>query len=138
MHSSLSHINVKSHEDIADCCVVSIVQISDTKLLCAEYDNKCLKVVDVEVYTITKRRQLAYPPYDMTLLPECRVAVTLPDIRHIHLHTTDGDLDQCASIAADSRCLGIHWTGNQLLVSYWNPVAKVQLLDLAGRVLKTI
>ena len=136
--TAVSQINVKSSKDSADCCIVGIVQISDTKLVCADFDNKCIKVADVETNTITSRRQLAYHPCDITLLPESRVAVTLSDIMQIHLHTTDGDLDQCGSIAVDGECLGIHWTGNPLLVSYGDPEPTVQVKDLAGRVRKTI
>ena len=90
---AVSQIKVKSGEDTADCGIVGIVHISDNKLICADFNNKSIKVADVETNTLTKQRQLAYPPFDITLLPESRVAVTLPDIRQIHLHTTEGDLD---------------------------------------------
>ena len=136
--TAVSQINVESIKDTADCCIVGIVQISDTKLLCADFANKCLKVTNVETNTITSRRQLTYPPYDITLLHESRVAVTLPGTNKIHLYTTDGGIDQCGSIAVDGACWGIHWTGNKLLVSYALPVPKVQIMDLVGRVLKTI
>lgn len=130
-------LNIESPEEGKNE-ISCITEFSTTELLFTDMAQRCLALFDITSNTTIKKRVLISRPWDTTMLPWSKIAVTLPHSKQIAFFTADHFLFPCCSIGVFGECRGIQCAENKLVVSFTSPHALVQIIDLSGRVLKTI
>lgn len=139
-HGSLTHkedINVRLKSDPKMCDISGCVLLSPSKLLLADFKNKKLKVVDTQTKTVTEEKTLDSGPYDITLLPEHQIAVTMPDKKEIAIMTTAGELSTVNRIPVNRQCRGITYNEDRLYLACQKPDS-VLVIDMEGDVKTTV
>ncbi|XP_053400395.1 uncharacterized protein LOC123556353 [Mercenaria mercenaria] len=70
-------INVKSFSDGRDCFISGKVTLNDTTLACTDWFNSKVKLFDITRGTLSSELAVEPEPWDLTLVPNKEVAVTL-------------------------------------------------------------
>lgn len=135
---STSKIHIKTLEDSQSCFISGILELSANRLILADYQNSCLKLLDLKSSTVIKRKPLKSKPRDVTKLSCVCIAVSCPEAKQIHLLTADHNLDTVDTLPVAGECLGLSCTGDKFVVSYTTPKPQVQILNLKGKVLQSI
>lgn len=133
----LADINVKADNDVFDCDVTGMVMIGSRKLVVADTDNRSVKCLDTKLNRITSQLVFSSGPWDLTVVHRGQLAITLPSERLIQFVLTSGGLTKDRHMKVSGECHGIAYRRGCLIVSFRSP-GKVQLMNLQGRVLKSI
>ncbi|XP_053390891.1 uncharacterized protein LOC128553740, partial [Mercenaria mercenaria] len=81
------NIKVKTKSDRKECCITGCVVLSSNKLLAADYYNGKLKVVDIKNKAIREETTLSSKSWDIAVMPQDHIAVTMPDKKEILIMT---------------------------------------------------
>jgi hypothetical protein len=117
--------------------------ISESLLAIVDKGNRNLKIIGINNDKITSNVLLSSPPYDITVVPDDKLAVTLPEEKKIQfLSIVLPKVDVVTpekSLTVSGACHGIDFIRNErkLIVTYLNP-GTVEILDLDGTVDRTI
>jgi hypothetical protein len=76
-------LNAMSPDDPKECEVSGLCLISESLLAIVDKENKIVKIIDINNDKITANVFLSSPPYDMTIVPDDKLAVTLPEEKKI-------------------------------------------------------
>ncbi|XP_045178166.2 uncharacterized protein LOC123538265 [Mercenaria mercenaria] len=135
-NSQLSHkedINVRTETDSWSCSIFGCALLSSDILVLTDYNNKKLKVVNTLTKTVVDEKTLDSTPFDVAVLPEDEIAVTMPDKGEILIIRTNGQLSTSRSIKVQGRCRGITYHQDHLYVVCASPSC-VLVLDTKGNV----
>lgn len=135
--SKLKDINVEATEDKRDCAITRILFLAPDVLVLVDYNNFCIKRIDISSNTITSYLPLPSWPWDITQLDAMQAATTLPMQKKIVIISTNEVLSLVETISVNGECRGIDSTADKIIVSFINP-AKVEVLDHSGKVLNKI
>ncbi|XP_052816151.1 uncharacterized protein LOC128242833 isoform X2 [Mya arenaria] len=130
-------INVRTTQDKKTCWISSSALISPGLFLLADFNNSCVKLVDVSTRTVTARLQLPGYPCDVCVPADDQAAVTFPYNSMIQLVSTKGGQLSCGKeIKVSPDCRGITSYDNRLYVSYQsNP--RIEVMTLDGHIIST-
>ncbi|XP_060589370.1 uncharacterized protein LOC132744633 [Ruditapes philippinarum] len=132
-----SEINVHSNADKNDAVISNMLLLSSDTLLCVDYANTSVKMIDMK-HKYTRSQVLLDGPWDITFVATDQIAVTLPGIKKIQfLSVTDKKLTPIREIKVNGQCRGISHYQNTLVVSFVEP-PKLQILTLDGVVVRNI
>ncbi|XP_053391788.1 uncharacterized protein LOC128554543 [Mercenaria mercenaria] len=130
-------INVRTKSDKRDYCISGCALLSSHKIVLADEDNSKLKVVDRQSKVVIEEKSLDSGPWDVTVLPQDQIAVTMPDSNEIYIMSTAGKLSIIRKIPVTGECRGITYHQDRLYVICWDPRC-VRILDIQGNVQNTI
>ncbi|XP_053383696.1 E3 ubiquitin/ISG15 ligase TRIM25-like [Mercenaria mercenaria] len=85
-------INVRIKSDQNDCYITGCAVLSSHKIVLADENNSKLKVVDRQSKVVIEEKSLDSKPWDITVLPQDQIAVTMPNRREIYLMSTASKL----------------------------------------------
>ena len=109
--------------------------LPDGRLAVVNNRSHYLVVVDVKAKMIVSRLLLPSEPWDITKIPQNRLAITLFSAKTIQIVQVSGaDLTLLNTVKTDRLCLGIAY-GRERLIVVCPPV--VQIMNLSGDVYKT-
>ncbi|XP_052807344.1 E3 ubiquitin-protein ligase TRIM71-like [Mya arenaria] len=126
-------ISMKSPTDNTDCHVSSMLQLAGSRLLLADFNNNKIKVVNLQTNSLVFQISVPGQPWDICLLPEDRVAVTIANNR-IQFLETRGKLAFGDHIKVNGDCRGIAYHEDSLIVSFFD--GKVAVLNMNGHVIR--
>ncbi|XP_052776660.1 uncharacterized protein LOC128214306 [Mya arenaria] len=128
-------IPVKFTIDTKVCIISSMLLLPINRLLLADWNNKTLKLVDLQTSSMVSHVSMPGQPWGMCLIQGDRVAVTMSR-SGIQFLETQGQLILSDSILVDGDCRGIANHDGSLIVSYF--FGKVEILDMKGDVIRKI
>ncbi|XP_045205886.2 uncharacterized protein LOC123558074 [Mercenaria mercenaria] len=128
-------INVKSSSDRMGCNISGIAALSDTTIACTDWNNHKIKLIDVTDGTLSSEIDVEPDPWDLTLVPNKEIAVTLNSAQKIQFLSFKQSLCKSRFIKVNGKCRGITYSKDRLVVSY-DKDPKVEILNLRGKVLK--
>lgn len=96
-----------------------------------------MKTVATTSSTILSRLSLSSNPWDISLLPQDRAAVTLYIVKKIQIISTKDMHLAVRTVNVDSDCRGISATKDNLIVSFVYP-EKVDIMDFQKTVLVSV
>jgi hypothetical protein len=108
--------------------------LPDGRILLADRTNRKLKMFTGNFLPITNLL-LSSKPWDVTLISDKEVAVTLPAECRIQFVTIDGSyLTQTRSISTDEPCFGLCYTDGKILtVTYDGDPPNLKVLSPTGK-----
>jgi DNA-binding beta-propeller fold protein YncE len=136
-YTFIQDINVKSDTDEKDWYILGMTLVSDSALVLCDYENQCLKLVDINESIIKDILILQSWPFGITSISNDQIVVALADCYQIQLVSVRDKLTLDRSIKTNGKCLDVKMMNNQLYLSFWKPV-KFQILQLTGAIIKTI
>ncbi|XP_060568392.1 uncharacterized protein LOC132726994 [Ruditapes philippinarum] len=123
------NINVKTSSDTKECHITGITISPQNQLFVADYDNKSIKMIDINSEEI-KQLQIESKPRDVTIVTRDTLAVTLPGtIQFISFSSNSLSLKN--KLKVDGYCYGISHHQGKFAVTFILPV-KLQIMDLKG------
>ncbi|WAR30457.1 hypothetical protein MAR_032999 [Mya arenaria] len=130
---------VQSDGDDEQGSITGMTVVEDRLLVAVDDDYNCLRCFDLSTSTqISRYDKQVNGPYDITTLPGSRVAVTFPydgEIHFFEVKSQSGEFLFIKKINVDSRCIGIVYSDDKLIVSYMGYIPnKVQILDMEANV----
>ncbi|XP_053383608.1 uncharacterized protein LOC123535591 [Mercenaria mercenaria] len=126
-------INVKTKSDKNECGITGYTVLSSNKVILADNNNNKLKVVDTYSKAVIEEKELDSEPYDIAVLPQDKIAVTMPEKEEILIMKTNGKLSISRRIPMKKCCNGITYHQGQFYVVCWHPYS-VHLVDTHGNV----
>jgi hypothetical protein len=132
----IRHLNAMSTHDSKECEVTGLCVISES-LVAIDKGNKTVKIIDINYDKITAKLLLSSVPYDITVIPDDKLAVTLPKekkIQFLSLALPKADaVTPDKTLTVTGACHGIDFIRNErkLIVTYLNP-GIVEIFDLDG------
>ncbi|XP_053402779.1 uncharacterized protein LOC128558036 [Mercenaria mercenaria] len=133
----IGEVSVKSFTDGYNCFITGMVAIAPDTLVCTDYNNYSVKLIDINADKITSELKLTAGPLDITYVSYDQLAVTVAEEKKICFLSFRNGLSKTRDIAVDGKCYGIAYSKNRFVVSYINP-PKVEILSLDGKVLQHI
>ncbi|XP_053388611.1 uncharacterized protein LOC128551721 [Mercenaria mercenaria] len=130
------HIKVKTKSDYS-CIITGCAILPSNKLVLADNTNCKLKVVDRQSKAVIEEKNLDSNPWDIAVLPQNQIAVTVPGNKEILIMKTAGKLSTVRKIKVTCECYGIFYHQDYLYVFCQSPNS-VLVLDTQGNVQNTI
>ncbi|XP_053390561.1 uncharacterized protein LOC128553438 [Mercenaria mercenaria] len=131
------YINIKTKSDQEECFITGCVVLSSNKLVAADYDNYKLKVVDIKNKAVIEETTLSSNPWDIAVMPQDHIAVTMPEKKAILIMTTAGKLSITRKFPVKGECSGIAYHQGHLYTVCIDPKC-VFITDTQGNVQNTI
>lgn len=133
---SETRFNDKSEEDKVIPFLSGLEFISDDHLVAADYENRCLKLIQLSTANVISIVPMNTEPWDVTKVKQNLLAVTLPIKKKIQFFSFKSTtLTKAQEVEVNGDCRGIQSKQDKLFVTFVD-IPKVQMLDLHGNVLK--
>ncbi|XP_053407735.1 uncharacterized protein LOC123547507 [Mercenaria mercenaria] len=138
-YSHQGSVSVKTTQDKNMCYVTGMALLTPSKLVLTDYNNQSIKMIDTNSNSISHQLKPETAPGDLTLVTRDQLAVTLPGknkIQFVSASSNKLSLKHTFKVD-DGFCNGLSCYQEKLVVSFVKP-SKLQIIDLNGKVLKTI
>ena len=130
--------DAKTPSDTRNCCLSSVLFLSDKRILLADQNNQKIKLFEDNGSLIYEQAFTTWPR-DFTELGNNKVAVTLPKERKIEIFYLGDKLKNLETIRMMDECWGITYSNNALIVGCIGPdKGNIKLLTLDGVEIDTI
>ncbi|XP_060600979.1 uncharacterized protein LOC132754381 [Ruditapes philippinarum] len=126
--------NVKVKSDKDDCNIRSACCMEDGTIILTDYNNKKLKRLHRYNYTVTDFCDLPGGPWEVCMINNTQVAVTIPSKQEVHFISLERNMKTTNKINTDFKCFGLAYVNNNLYFS--DGVTSVYMYTLSGRKLK--
>ncbi|XP_045206765.2 E3 ubiquitin-protein ligase TRIM71-like [Mercenaria mercenaria] len=137
-YSHQGEICVSTSQDKGTCFITGMTVPTSDILIVADYGNFSIKMIDSKSYSIIGLLKLDRSPWDVTTVSEDKLAVTTPYSKEIQFVSFKSNrLKRKGTIKVEGTCYGIYCYKEQLIVLFKSP-AKLQIIDLKGKVLKSV
>ncbi|XP_060605730.1 uncharacterized protein LOC132758192 [Ruditapes philippinarum] len=123
--------NVKVKSDENDCVIESACCMEDGTIILADYNNKKLKRLNRYNYTVTDYCDLPGQPWQMCMINNTQVAVTIPSKKEVHFISLERKMKKTNNINTDYKCFGLTYAYNNLYIS--DQYTSVYMFTLLGR-----
>ncbi|XP_052817116.1 uncharacterized protein LOC128243399 [Mya arenaria] len=135
--SMTEEVLVQSPMDENSCRITGCVLVTPTTMAVADCNNSAVKIVDIQNNSIVRYFRLCAAPWDVTILPNDEIAVTLQLKKFVQIIALDSR-NQEVFLKVDGDCRGIDYVHKlrALVITFVDP-EKVELIDLQGTPLKT-
>ena len=139
-HTSL---HIKDVNDDKNCRITGLTLISSNHLVAADNLNLSVKLIDANENKVISTMKLESAPWDVTLVSDNKVAVTIPEKKMVELLSIDENLTfdrTCEKhITCSGICYGITKYNETILVTVTQGgIAKLEQYDFEGTLLKTV
>ncbi|XP_060587036.1 uncharacterized protein LOC132742315 [Ruditapes philippinarum] len=128
--------NVKVVSDRKKCYIRSACCMEDGTIFLADYYNNKLKRLHRYNYTVTKYWDLHGKPYQVCLINNTQVGVTVPSQKKVYFTSDSGKKKTTNEIKTDFECFGLAYANNNLYISDEN--TSVYMYTLSGKKLQQI
>ncbi|XP_060594951.1 uncharacterized protein LOC132748938 [Ruditapes philippinarum] len=128
--------NVKVKSDINNCCITSACCMEDGTIILADYNNNKLKRLHSYNYIVTDYCDLPGMPWQVCMINNTQVAVTLQSKKEVHFISLERQLKTTNKIKTDFVCYGLAYANNNLYIS--DSKTSVYMYTLSGRKLHQI
>ncbi|XP_045165632.2 uncharacterized protein LOC123529384 [Mercenaria mercenaria] len=129
-------VQYKGTISVKECAVTALVMISPSKMIVADYNNKCIKLINVEKGTLISEITLSSGPHDAISLPQNKLAVALNNEKCIQIvSVTSTGMSFCGRIDVRELCHGVAYCQDKLIVACNYDPGKVIILNFAGKIL---
>ncbi|XP_045174500.1 uncharacterized protein LOC123535814 [Mercenaria mercenaria] len=135
LFAKLTHIgdiNVKTKTDKNECWITGCAILSSNKVILADCNNNKLKVVDTQSKAVIDEQRLDSVPWDIIVLPQDHIAVSVPNKKKILVLTTVGKFSIIHRIQS-VECRGITYHQGHLYVCCLDPLS-VMKVDTQGKI----
>lgn len=130
--------DAKTPSDTRNCCLSSVLFLSDKRLLVADQNNQKIKLFKDDGVLVYEQAFTTWPR-DFTELGNNKIAVTLPKERKIEIFYLGDKLKNLETIRMVDECWGITYSNNNLIVGCIGPdKGNIKLLTLDGIEIDTI
>jgi DNA-binding beta-propeller fold protein YncE len=126
--------NVKVKSDNDSCHIKSACCMEDGAIILADFSNNKLKRLHSHNYTVTDYCDLPAYPWQMCMINNTQVAVTVPSLMEINFISLEGKMKTTNKIKTDFTCYGLAFANNNLYIS--DGGTSVYIYTLSGRKLK--
>ncbi|XP_060593629.1 E3 ubiquitin-protein ligase TRIM71-like [Ruditapes philippinarum] len=130
-------IQVQPPSDKSRSNILGMVLISTTNMIVADYNNKKIKIINIDTGTLVSEIILSSSPRDVIKLPQNKLAVALPAEKCIQIVSyTDTSLSLDRRIDVGESCYCVAYCQDKLVVGCnFNP-GKLVILDLDGNIIQ--
>ncbi|KAL4216742.1 hypothetical protein ACF0H5_024465 [Mactra antiquata] len=140
--SKQAEILVRTSEDVRDCWITGITEVSEGHLALIDCINNSIKLCDSVNKKVLSRllfgKTETDKPWDVTLISDNVVAVTFPYGQLIQFVSVSNKLNiMKQKLKTAGECQGICFHQDKLIVTYRYP-GKLEILDLKEKVIKSI
>ncbi|XP_053391542.1 uncharacterized protein LOC128554306 [Mercenaria mercenaria] len=128
-------------EENSFCCFTGLAVLNTNCIVVADHGNMSVKLVDVEEDKILSRLKLTTAPWDVTVISDKQIAVTIPEIKTVHFVSITGGntLDkQEKQISLSGKCYGVTNSHDTIIVTLCEPTPKYEQYNLDGTLLHSI
>ncbi|XP_053398941.1 tripartite motif-containing protein 2-like [Mercenaria mercenaria] len=130
--------DAKTPSDTRNCCLSSVLFLSDKRILLADQNNQKIKLFKDNGSLVYEQAFTTWPR-DFTELGNNKVAVTLPKERKIEIFYLGEKLKNLETIRMVDECWGITYSNNTVIVGCIGPdKGNIKLLTLDGVEIDTI
>ena len=130
-------ICVKSSDETQGSWITGITVLPNGNIAVADDNNYSVKIIDTHLDKVIHRHQLSSWPWDLTVIPGDRLAVTLPFIHSVQYLNTSKELNFANTLTLKDKPYGIAYHSGQLVVACVGDARVVQILSLEGVVQRT-
>ncbi|XP_060587229.1 uncharacterized protein LOC132742771 [Ruditapes philippinarum] len=123
--------NVKVKSDKNNCHITSACCMEDGTIILADYNNNKLKRLHSYNYTVTDYYDLPGGPWQVCMINNTQVAVTVPSQKSVHFISLSGKMKTSNKIKTDFECYGLAYANNNLYIS--DSDTSVYMYTLSGR-----
>ena len=124
-------IDCKTPSDTRNCCLSSVLILSDRRLLIADQNNQKIKLFKDDGALIYEHPFTTWPR-DLTELDNNRIAVTLPKERKIDIFYLGDKLKSLESLRLQHECWGITFNSNLIVGCIGQDYGCLKFLTLDG------
>ncbi|XP_052759870.1 uncharacterized protein LOC128202772 [Mya arenaria] len=138
--SRSTDISIKTPEDTSDCRITGSAFLRPGILLLADYDNQCVKTVDLTTGNRMERLSLDGHPWDVCVLPGNKAAVTLTGKIYsmVQFITTWNGLETDKCIKMSGWCRGIAHSDGRLYLTFTDKSPRIEVRTVNEEHLLTI
>ncbi|XP_060602491.1 E3 ubiquitin-protein ligase TRIM45-like isoform X2 [Ruditapes philippinarum] len=129
--------NVTFPSDKERSNVVGMVMVSATEMVIADYDNKNIKMIDVNSGSLLSEETLSSAPRDVIRLPQNDLAIALPGEKCIQIMSyIDTSLSLDRRIDVRELCNCVAYCKDKLVVGCNYNLGKLVILGLDGKLIQ--
>jgi hypothetical protein len=129
-------IQLQPSSDESRSDIFGMVMISTTNMIVADYNNKKIKIINIDAGTLVSEIILSSPPRDVIKLPQNKL-VALPDEKYIQIVSyTDTSLSLDRRIDVGEWCYCVAYCQDKLVVGCNCNPGKLVILDLDGNIIQ--
>ncbi|XP_053383736.1 uncharacterized protein LOC123536695 [Mercenaria mercenaria] len=135
--TNIGDINVQTILDNFKHWITGCVVLSSNKVMIVDGNNCSLKVVDTQSKVVIEEKTLESRPWDICILPQDHIAVTMPDQKTILVMATNGKISIIRRIPFQGKCGGVTYHQDHLYVVCLGPICVIKI-DIQGNVIDMI
>ncbi|XP_060586487.1 uncharacterized protein LOC132742178 [Ruditapes philippinarum] len=109
--------NIKVMSDKSNCYITSACCMEDGTIILADYNNYKLKRLHSYNYTVTDYYDLPGGPWQVCMINNTQVAVTVPSQKSVHFISLERKMKTTNKINTDFLCFGLAYSNNNLYIS---------------------
>lgn len=129
--SVVDHFNVNGQGDKKKPWITGLAALPNGNVVAADRNNSVLKLVDIGAKTIISTLVLPGRPFDVTMMHENQIAVSMPDLKKIRVLSADLSKISFWDIDINVNCYGICFRRGKLFSCCKLPNA-LKVIDLYG------
>ncbi|XP_053390078.1 uncharacterized protein LOC128553000 [Mercenaria mercenaria] len=130
-------INVKTKSETDPKFITGCAVLSSHKVIIADFDNKTLNAIDTDSKVIKEMKKIDSEPWDIAVLPQDQIAVTIPGMSVINIMTTASKLSVVRITPVKGRCRSVTYHQDNIYVVCKNPT-RILSMDIRGNVHRKI
>ncbi|XP_060605722.1 uncharacterized protein LOC132758183 [Ruditapes philippinarum] len=123
------NVKVKSDENV--CYIRSACCMKDGTIILTDRSNNKLKCIHSYNYTVTDYCDLSGRPWQVCMINNTQVAVTIPSKKEVHFISLERKMKTTNKIHTDFECYGLAYANNNLYIA--DNDTSVYMYTLSGR-----
>jgi DNA-binding beta-propeller fold protein YncE len=110
-------VNIKVNSDEDNCYITSACCMEDGMIILADDNNKKLKKLHSQNYTVIDYCDLLEAPWQVCVINKAQVAVTVPSQKEVQFISIETPMEAIKKINTDFACYGIAYANSHIYIS---------------------
>ena len=128
---SISKVNIRIPDDSTVPCIYGCCVMSDGQAVLCDYYNYQIKLLDSS-YKLIGNLKLHARPWDISVLNDTEVIITLPRQRQLLIVSVTSQLRIIRTIQLDKACWGVDVSGGEIYITCWESgQGEIRILDMS-------
>lgn len=127
----------KTQSDSRNCCLSSVLFLSDRRLLLADQNNQKVKLFKDDGILVYEQSFTTWPR-DLTELGDNKIAVTLPKARKIEIFYLGEKIKHLETIRLQAECWGITYSTHLIVGCIGSETGHLKFLSMEGEEVNTV